>query len=325
MWWLWEQLDQLDPDIALGGIYANKKGYHNTRAANDANWPGNYSVIHADDRKGPSDKAAAIDLTFRSAQGGDYRTIEKYSDRLYAAGKAEDPRLDGWREFFGQCDNDTHVEGWDFRKDQDTTSDSSHLWHIHCSEVRAYVESMANKECLLSVLKGESLADYLARGGKLAVPVQSAPAPAPKPAALPSYKLGSRVLRKGMTGTDVKNMQTLLVKRGRKVAQDGVFGSHTEAGVKDFQKARWLEGDGIVGPDTLSALVTNLGVRVLREGMTGSDVKELQRLLTRMGYKLVLDGVFGGRTVAAVKAFQKSRRLKADGIAGPKTVEALRK
>ncbi len=73
MWWLWEQLHALEPrDGALGGIYANKPGYHNTRNANKAT---NYSVRDAVDKRGPGDKAAAIDWTFRSAQRGDYRTF----------------------------------------------------------------------------------------------------------------------------------------------------------------------------------------------------------------------------------------------------------
>ncbi|WP_348529416.1 peptidoglycan-binding protein [Micromonospora sp. A200] len=127
-----------------------------------------------------------------------------------------------------------------------------------------------------------------------------------------------------MRGTDVKAMQTLLVKRGRKVSQDGIFGDQTEAGVKDFQKARWLDADGLVGEDTLNALVTNFGVRLLKEGLTGTDVKEAQRLLKAKGYGLVLDGVFGSATKSAVKSFQRKKLIWPDGVVGPKTAAKLR-
>ena len=39
-WWLMEQLLALQPGTANGGIYANRSGYHNTRSANQQNWPG---------------------------------------------------------------------------------------------------------------------------------------------------------------------------------------------------------------------------------------------------------------------------------------------
>lgn len=169
MWWLWLQLQALEPDTELGGIYANKRGYHNTGAANEANWPGDYSIRDPQDRRGAHwrDRAAAIDWTFPDAQGGDYRRIAKYHARLMAAGRAGDPRLAGWREALGQADQDGEVEGFDFRHHFARSADESHLWHIHLSETREWVDSKVNKEALLSVLIGESLAAYLARGGRL--------------------------------------------------------------------------------------------------------------------------------------------------------------
>lgn len=157
--YLWEELHDLEPTSQLGGIYAFKPGYHATRKDNQANWPGNYSITDAKDKGGPSDKAAAIDWTFPDAQQADYDTIMKYSDRLMESGKdPDDHRLDGWREFYGQCDEDTHVEGYDFRYNRTATSDPSHLWHIHLSCDRDKVTSRANMDNLLSVLRGEPVA-----------------------------------------------------------------------------------------------------------------------------------------------------------------------
>lgn len=154
MWWLWQQLQAMEPDTELGGIYANKPGYHNARN----NLPYyDYSVCdNPPDWGGPGDKAAAIDWTFPEAQSGDYRRIARYTKRLFASAQdPDDPRLDGWREFYGQADDDTYVEGWDIRYGEAATSDSSHLWHIHISENRDRTTSRANKEALLSVLRGE--------------------------------------------------------------------------------------------------------------------------------------------------------------------------
>lgn len=156
--WLWQQLHTLEPSSELGGIYANKPGYHNTRNANS---PSNYSVVDGEDKGGPGDKAAAIDWTFPEAQHGDYSRIKKYSGRLLASGQdMNDPRLDGWREFYGQADGDSAVEGWDYRYVRPVSSDSSHLWHIHLSEDRDKTESYDNKKNLLSVLRGETVEQW---------------------------------------------------------------------------------------------------------------------------------------------------------------------
>ncbi len=61
-----------------------------------------------------------------------------------------------------------------------------------------------------------------------------------------------------------------------------------------------------------------------RKGDTGSDVKKLQKALKIMDvYDGAIDGSFGDTTEAAVKAFQKSSRLTADGVAGGATIKAL--
>jgi peptidoglycan hydrolase-like protein with peptidoglycan-binding domain len=61
----------------------------------------------------------------------------------------------------------------------------------------------------------------------------------------------------------------------------------------------------------------------LRLDSKGDDVKYLQVILNFYGYDLKVDGVFGSKTEAAVKKFQKSRKLTADGIVGRKTWDAL--
>ncbi len=64
---------------------------------------------------------------------------------------------------------------------------------------------------------------------------------------------------------------------------------------------------------------------VLRRGMSGAYVEELQRGLTAAGvYHLTIDGFFGPGTEQAVRAFQKACGLTGDGIAGAATFGALR-
>jgi hypothetical protein len=155
---LWPGFKAIEPSVRLGGIYANKPGYHNKRI----NLPSSdYSVAQfAIDREGPGDEASAIDLTFPDAQAGNYATISKYSKRLYAARLNNDPRTVYMREFFGQIDSDKTVEGWDYSKDRASSSDSSHLWHIHISIHRKYIDSPTAMKAILSILKGETVQQW---------------------------------------------------------------------------------------------------------------------------------------------------------------------
>lgn len=61
----------------------------------------------------------------------------------------------------------------------------------------------------------------------------------------------------------------------------------------------------------------------VRKGSKGETVKTLQKLLNQNGNKLTVDGIFGVKTEAAVKAYQKKKGLVVDGIVGPKTWGAL--
>jgi hypothetical protein len=63
---------------------------------------------------------------------------------------------------------------------------------------------------------------------------------------------------------------------------------------------------------------------VLQQGASGASVKELQQLLNRENRaRLTADGQFGPATTAAVKAYQLSRGLVADGVVGEQTWNAL--
>jgi lysozyme len=63
---------------------------------------------------------------------------------------------------------------------------------------------------------------------------------------------------------------------------------------------------------------------VLKRGASGEAVKTLQRDLTAAGFAIAIDGIFGRTTENAVKALQRSHpNLVVDGVAGPATRAAL--
>ena len=69
----------------------------------------------------------------------------------------------------------------------------------------------------------------------------------------------NRLLKRGMNGDDVLKMQQILIAIGYscgKYGADGDFGNATEKALKQFQKDKNLEVDGIYGPKSKSALET---------------------------------------------------------------------
>lgn len=295
--WLMDELLDEEPGTANGGVGADKPGYHNSRKRNAEKWPGNYSIRYDFDKQGPDDLAAAYDWTFRDAQRRDYATIAKYMKRFRASGKdPNDPRLDGWREIYGQADGDTYVEGYDFHFDKEVTSDSSHLWHIHASEKRKYVASLRNKQNFLSVARGESVAQWRAAGGKAvwesdgdvkpSLPVTRPPIKHHAPGTPIAFPLsrghwfgeddGSNQSHSGLHGRVTKGKKdsdwikiyvNQLDKRGWDVGKghtwlgrygnDGKFGNEVEKLVRAFQRDQRLVEDGKLGPKTWNAAFLN--------------------------------------------------------------------
>ncbi len=59
-------------------------------------------------------------------------------------------------------------------------------------------------------------------------------------------------------------------------------------------------------------------------GSRGNEVTQIQTKLKRWGYyNGSIDGIYGTKTVEAVKYFQRKNGLTADGIAGPNTLKAM--
>lgn len=72
-------------------------------------------------------------------------------------------------------------------------------------------------------------------------------------------------------------------------------------------------------------LAENNQVQALSKyGSRGDEVRQIQTKLKRWGYyDGNVDGIYGSQTLAAVKYFQRKNGLSVDGIAGPKTLEAM--
>ncbi len=143
-------------------------------------------------------------------------------------------------------------------------------------------------------------------------------------------------IQQGDRGSCVVELQGLLNRYGAKVTVDGIFGPNTYDAVRAFQSARGLTSDGIVGVNTKAALYasvptpsTQLDLRstacptLIKYGEVDGCVSTLQSLLNAKGWALTVDGDFGDKTLAAVRAFQTSKGLTSDGIVGPNTKTAL--
>ena len=140
------------------------------------------------------------------------------------------------------------------------------------------------------------------------------------------------LLRIGASGPAVAEVRAKLAHLGF-LDPDGAeaFDDATDQAVRSFQQERGLQVDGIVGPETYRRLEEarwQLGDRVLRyvpvHLMHGDDVSDLQRRLNQLGFNAGRpDGLFGPITDAALRDFQGSVGVKADGTCGPETFRAF--
>jgi hypothetical protein len=170
LWWLVCMREALEPNNSdNGGTYANKAGYHNIGNNLPDHGQGNsrtdHSIRQADDRRGSwwKTKCSAHDWTFRDAQRGDYRTINKYTKRLISAMKdPKDTRPDNVYAYtLGQIDGDVVVEGYSEYDDGTVTGDESHLWHRHDSFRRNIVGDFWAMWKALTIDMGWTFAEWL--------------------------------------------------------------------------------------------------------------------------------------------------------------------
>lgn len=183
------------------GIAAQKTGYHDSRENNPS---GNYSVILPMDKLGPADGAAAIDINLNDAG------MKKFTKLLMDGLDAKDPRLKAIKEVIGTVDGRSVVR---YTRDSSTStprwasSDSSHLWHIHLSIFRKYINDPAALAGIVDFLNGDNTLD----GGIM----------------LPKY---------GDKNTSVGYWQRMLNTQGAALKIDNDYGNATAAAVAAWFK-----------------------------------------------------------------------------------------
>lgn len=155
-------------------------------------------------------------------------------------------------------------------------------------------------------------------------------------------------LKLGASGNDVLEVQEALNTIGienssiQPIVEDGIFGTATDTAVRTFQEIFGLPVDGIVGPNTWTALfeaansITTGGSSTssfptfpgtpLRVGSRGNAVSFMQERLrfisiyyTEIPSPGAIDGIYGRQTEQAVRAFQQLLGLSVDGIVGTQT------
>jgi len=147
---------------------------------------------------------------------------------------------------------------------------------------------------------------------------------------------GTGLLKAGSTGTEVLQLQSFLTSyRNHPGPVDGIFGPKTSGAVRAFQDERGLTVDGVVGSRTRGEIAvlkqssdrsSVLGVtgRLLRSGIFGGDVSQLQALLVVAGFDPgPIDGYYGSLTKSAAAGFQTQQGIVSDGIVGDGTRAAL--
>lgn len=78
--------------------------------------------------------------------------------------------------------------------------------------------------------------------------------------------------------------------------------------------------------DPIVEKVYQLGDRIIKNGMEGEDVRQLQSILIQLDYdcgRWGADGDYGDASELAVRSFQKDEHISVDGEVGPITVEKL--
>ncbi len=126
------------------------------------------------------------------------------------------------------------------------------------------------------------------------------------------------VLRLGDRGDKVSLLQESLAAAGYCSGSRGVFDSRTQAAVRQFQQARGLTADGVVGPQTRATLPAIGGSEPTPTSVSVTsqfDTRSLQRRLQTQGfYRGAIDGIWGPQTQAAVEAAQRAYRVSTSDI-----------
>jgi peptidoglycan hydrolase-like protein with peptidoglycan-binding domain len=186
-------------------------------------------------------------------------------------------------------------------------------------------------------LTGATAASAALAAGLAVAPASASPMTPRSPAALvaatvtqaqlppwPSLTQGRNAAWPAVT---VRSVQYLLNAHGARLVVDGQFGPKTKAAVITFQRTHGLKATGVVDKATWLKLCVTV-----RQGSTGPAVRAVQEQINfrngKDGRTVVVDGIFGPKTAAAVKGFQSGVAMMipgspVNGIVGAQTWQAL--
>jgi peptidoglycan/xylan/chitin deacetylase (PgdA/CDA1 family) len=138
------------------------------------------------------------------------------------------------------------------------------------------------------------------------------------------------VLTFGSRGRLVRQVQTLLNRRGYRVPVTGFYGVLTVRQVRRFQVDHGIRNTGQVGPLTWPVLlrggtpvVSASGRPLLTLGSRGGPVRRAQELLNRRGYRVPVTGFYWVLTARQVRRFQVDHGIRNTGQVGPLTWPVL--
>ena len=137
------------------------------------------------------------------------------------------------------------------------------------------------------------------------------------------------------TVTSIEEAQILLKNLGIYTGEiDGINGSLTKKAIREFQKLAGLVVDGVLGPNTINALINgensfnDIGGADVEVSKTAysEEIENAQIKLKELNlYTGDIDGINGIGTKNAIREFQKLAGLVVDGVLGPITSSALEK
>lgn len=157
---------------------------------------------------------------------------------------------------------------------------------------------------------------------QIVVTMEPTATPAPTP-----DQTRNPMLKQGETSAFVSALQDRLMALGYLDIDEPTqyFGSATSSAIQIFQRQHSLSMDGAAGEATLTLLFSdNAEKYVMKEGVSGIDVKNLQEQLKLLGYyQITVDSYYGAYTKKAVREFQSRNGLAVDGLAGELTIEKL--
>lgn len=140
----------------------------------------------------------------------------------------------------------------------------------------------------------------------------------------PVHKAPTSSVKKTHTSTTKVGSHT--AASTKKLDSSGVSKEARESGAASSRVNGLLSGmhdwAGTKGASEVKPMSLDKG-EMLRKGMTGDKVKQLQDMLNSKGAQLKVDGKFGPNTLKALKSFQKDNKLGVDGVVGPNTLEKL--